>query len=158
MKRKTPGGIWALRAVTATIAIVVLIVIGTIAYSAYEDYNAIRSELAGGAHPAVAKAVTQGSSEIVSINVTFANRGLYPLNVSLSCTYPTSDVVCQTSSVAVPAGQTGTLHFKMTVVDAAQFLNSSNHTINGTVAIEMQPFVKLTVETDFGGFVSSGGA
>ncbi len=157
-KRKTPKGVWALRAVTATIAIVVLIVIGTIAYSAYEDYDAIRSELAGGSRPAVAQAVIQGSSEIVSINVTFANKGLYTLNVNLSCTYPTSNVVCQPSSVAVPPGQTGTLRFRMTVVDVAQFANSSDHKINGTVGIEMQPFVTLNVETDFGGFVSTGGA
>ncbi len=158
MKLKTPRGIWALRGVTATIAIIVLLVLGTIGYSAYEEYNLIRSELAGGAHPAVGRAVNLGPSQVVSINVTITNGGLYMFNVSVGCTYPSSNVVCALSSVAVPPGQTGVLHFHMTVVNLAQFSGSGDRTINGTIRVAMQPFVTLSINTDFGGFVNTGGA
>lgn len=157
-KRKTPGGIWALRAVTIIVALLVLLVVGSVGYSAYEDYTAVRSELAGGSQQAVGAAVRQGSSEVVSINITVPNRGLYTLNVTLTCDYPTSNVVCQTASVSVPPGQEGVLRFRMTVVDVVTFANSPDQSINGTVAVEMQPFVKLIIGTNFGGFVNTGGA
>ncbi len=158
MKLKTPRGIWALRAVTIVIALVVLLVVGTLAYSAYEDVTAVRSELAGGSQQAVAKAVMQGQSEIVTLNITVPNKGLYALNITVTCDYPTSNVVCQPANVVVPGGQEGVLHFKLTVANLAQFASSSNHRINGTVTAEMQPFAKISVVSDFGSFVNTGGA
>jgi uncharacterized protein (UPF0333 family) len=158
LKRKTPKGIWALRAVTISLAVVVIIVVGTVVYSGYEDYTALRAELAGGTQQAVGRAVLQGSTETVSINITVFNRGLYPLDVSLTCYYPTSNVLCQPADVNVPAGEQGVLSFRMTVFDLPQFESSGDHVINGTVAVTMAPFVSLTIGTDFGGFVSSGGA
>ena len=157
MKRRTPRGIWALRVVTIAIAIIVVLVIGSVAYSAYEDYTAIRSELAGGSSQAVGRAVLKGSSETISINITVPNRGLYALNVSMSCDYPTSNVVCSDAGVVVPAGSQGVLRFEMTVADVAQFEGSPNHSVNGTVAIQMPPFASVSVVTDFGGFVKQGG-
>ena len=157
VKRKTPMGIWALRGVTVAIALVVLLVIGSVVYSAYEDYTAVKAELAGGSQQAVGAAVLRGSTETVSINITVPNRGLYPLNVTLACDYPTTNVVCQRTSVNVAPGAEGVLRFRMTVFDLSQFENSGDNVINGTVAISMTPFVGLTVGTDFGGFVKTGG-
>ena len=157
-KRKTPRGIWALRGVTIAVALIVLIVIGTVAYSVYEDYSAVRPELAGGSQQAVGAAVLRGSTETVSINITVPNRGLYPLNVTLNCDYPTANVVCQRTSVDVSPGGQGVLRFRMTVLDVSQFESSSNHVINGTVAISMEPFVSLTIGTNFTRFINPGGA
>ena len=117
MKRKTPTGIWALRVVTIAIALIVIVIIGTVAYSAYEDYTVVRSELAGGSNQATAVVSPQGASETVSLNITLSNRGFYTLNVTVTCTYPSSNVVCQPASVSVPPGQDGVLRFRMTVVD-----------------------------------------
>jgi len=158
VKRKTPLGIWALRGVTVAIAVIVLLVVGTVAYSAYEDYTAVKAELAGGSNQAVGAAVLDGSAETVSINITVPNGGIYPLNVTLTCDYPTSNVVCQRTSVDVSPGSQGVLRFRMTVLDVSEFEGSGNQLINGTVAISMAPFVGLTVGTNFGGFVKTGGA
>jgi hypothetical protein len=156
LKRKTPSAIWALRGVTIVVALVVILVIGTIAYSAYEDYNGVRSEFAGGSQQATGKIVVQGPSEIISINITVPNRGLYALNVTVGCEGQTSNVVCQTAQVVVPAGGDGVLHFKMTVVDLSAFKSSSNHRINGTVTITLEPFATLSIGEDFSGFVNTG--
>ncbi len=156
MKTKTPRGIWALRAVTATITLIVLLVIGTVVYSAYEDYTAVRSELAGGSSQATGRAVLQGSSELISINITVPNSGLYPLNVTVTCTQKNPNIVCQPSRVNVPAGQQGVLHFHMTIVNLAQFAAASDHRIDGTVAIALVPFASLSIGFDLGGFVKTG--
>jgi len=158
VKRKTPTGIWVLRGVTVAVTLVVLLVVGTVVYSAYEDYSAVRAELAGGSQQAVGLAELRGSSETVSMNITVPNRGVYPLNVTLACSYPTPNVVCQRTSVDVSPGGEGVLRFRMTVANLSQFESSGNRAINGTVAISMTPFVGLTVWTDFGGFVKQGGA
>ena len=151
-------GIWALRGITVAVALIVLLVIGTVAYSAYEDYTAVKAELAGGSQQAVGAAVLRGAAETVSINITVPNHGLYPLNVTLNCDYPTTNVVCQRTSVDVSPGGEGVLRFRMIVSNVSQFEASGNQVINGTVAISMAPFVGLTVGTDFGGFVKTGGA
>ena len=158
VKRKTPTGIWALRGITVAITLIVLLVIGTVAYSAYEDYSAIKAELAGGSQQAVGAALIRGSVETVSINITVPNNGLYPLNVTLTCNYPTPNVACQRASVDVSPGGEGVLRFRMTVSNVSSFESSGNTVVNGTVAISMTPFVGLTVGTDFGGFVKTGGA
>jgi len=151
-------GIWALRGVTVAVALIVLLVVGTVVYSAYEDFSAVKAELAGGSQQAVGAAVLRGTTETVSINITVPNKGLYPLNVTLTCDYPTTNVVCQRTSVDVSPGGQGVLRFRMTVLDVPQFESSDNQVINGTVAISMEPFVGLVVGTNFGGFVKTGGA
>ena len=158
MKLKTPKGIWALRGVTIVIALTLILVIGSIAYSAYEEVVTVRSELAGGSAQAPVTVTQQGSGEVLSVNLTIPNKGLYNLNVTVTCDYPSSNVVCQKASVSIAPGQEGSLKFKIAIVDLAAFSSSTNHRINGTVRAEMQPFVALSVSTDFGGFVSTGGA
>ena len=157
MKRRTPGGIWALRAVTIAIALVVVIVLGTVAYSAYKDYTGVKSELSAGSGGATGKAVLQGTSEVISINITVPNNGLYTLNVTVTCDPTNTNVACQRSQVSVPAGQQQVLHFQMTIVNVAQFVASSDHRINGTVSITLEPFAGLTIGVDLGGYVQNPG-
>ncbi len=158
VKRKTPRGVWALRGVTIVVAVIVILVVGTVAYSAYEEYTVIKDELAGGSSQAAARAVLNGNTETVSINITVPNRGLYTLNVTLTCSYPTPNVVCTPAHVSVPAGGQDVLRFVMKVVDIQQYASSQDHSIIGTIAIQMLPFASVSVATDFSGFVNTGGA
>jgi hypothetical protein len=156
LRRKTPAGIWALRGVTIAIVLVVIIVVGTVGYSAYEDVTGIRSEIGAGPQQASGRAVLVGSSEVISINVTVPNNGLYTLNITITCDPQNANVVCEPSHVSVPSGGQQVLRFKMTVVNLQQFEASSNHRINGTVDISLQPFASLSVGVDLGGYVQTG--
>jgi hypothetical protein len=158
LKRKTPKGIWALRAVSISVALIVVIVIGTVGYSAYQDYTAVRAELSGGSQQAVGRATIQGQSEVVSLNITVPNQGLYTLNVTVVCGPQQLNVVCQPAQAVVPPGEQGVLRFQMTVQDLSQFEASSDHRINGTVVISMGPFASVSIGTDFGGFVATEGS
>jgi len=157
MKRTTPGGIWALRAVTATITIIVLVVVGTIAYSTYQDYSVIRSELPGTPNQPTGRIIQQGNTATVYINITIPNRGLYTLNVTVTCDRSNPNVVCAKAQVSVPAGGEQVLRVKMTVLNLQQYLASSNRRINGTVTAALEPFVSMTVVTDLSGLVKIGG-
>ncbi|MDG6916164.1 MAG: hypothetical protein JRM85_01040 [Nitrososphaerota archaeon] len=154
MKTRTPRGAWALRGVSAVVALMVILVVGTVAYSAYQDYTAVKAEL--GAGEAVGSAALQGSAEVVSINITVPNRGIYTLNVTVSCA-PTPGVACQPAQVSVPPGGEGVLHFRMTVADVSQFLATPGQRIDGTVAIRLVPFAALTIGVDLGAFVKAPG-
>jgi hypothetical protein len=156
MKHKTPTGLKVIRVVSISITLILVLVLGTVLYTTYQDWNAVRSELSGPSPQATGRAVLQGPSEIVSINITVPNKGLYTLNVTVSCT-PQSNIVCSPAGVSVPAGGQETLRFRMTVVDVAQFASSGNHRIDGTVAIQMVPFASLGIGVDLGGFVNQGG-
>ena len=134
-----------------------MLVIGTVAYSSYEDYSALRADrLLGTPRQAVGREVLRGTAETVSINITVPNRGLYSLNVTITCSYPTANVVCQRTSVDVAPGSQGVLYFVMNVGNVTQFETSVDQDINGTVAISMPPFAFLTIGTDLGGFVKTG--
>ena len=156
VKKKTPRGMKVIRGVSVAITLTLILVLGTVLFSAYQDWNAVKSELSGPSPEATGRAVMQGPSEIVSINITVPNRGLYTLNVTVSCT-PQTNIVCSRSGVSVPAGEQGTLRFKMTVVDLAQFVSSSSHRIDGAVAIQMVPFASVGIGVDLGGFVRQAG-
>lgn len=156
MKRRTPRGIWALRAVTVAMALIVILVIGGVVYSAYEDYTAVKPYLGSPQHPA-GSAVINGSTAIITFNVTVPNRGIFSLNVTVACVSPPLGVTCQRASVNVPPGQEEVLRFEMTVDNAQQFVSLPDHSINGTVAMGLVPFATLTVDVDFGGLLQSGG-
>jgi hypothetical protein len=156
MKRKTPTGLRVIKGISIAISLIVILVLGTVGYSAYQDYNAVKAELGGTSPQATGRAVMQGSSEIVSINITVPNRGLYALNVSVTCT-PQSNVVCSPTEVSVPAGEQGVLRFRMTIVDLAQYVSSNNHRIDGTLAVKLVPLASLAIGVDLGGFVQKGG-
>jgi uncharacterized repeat protein (TIGR01451 family) len=156
LKRRTPKGIWALRAVTASVAIIVLVVVGALAYSAYEDYSAVRPYISNPQHPA-GTASTQGTTGVITFNVTIPNRGVFALNVTVSCDSPPVGVTCQRASVNVAPGQQQVLLFTMTIANVQQFAAQSNHTINGTISMELAPFATLTATVNFGGIIQSGG-
>lgn len=156
MQRKTPGGIWALRTVTAVIAIVVVVVVGTVAYSAYEDFDGVRQELAGGLHPVAVTIVPQGAGESATLTVSVPNRGVYSLSLAAACESPPSGVTCAPAKVDIRPGATGTLNFTVTVANAQAFLQSGS-SINGTVTMSLEPFVSLSVGVDFGSYLTSAG-
>lgn len=153
--RRTPRGIWALRAVTLAIAVVVIIVVGTVAYSAYEDYSAVKPELTGGSSNPIGTMTQSGNTAVVSINLTVPNRGVFTLNVTLTCDSNTV-VTCTEGHVSVPPGGEGVLRFKMTITDLKTYV-ASNTQINGTVSMGLEPFVNLSVVTDLSGLVKVGG-
>ena len=153
--KRTPKGIWALRAVTLAIAVVVIIVVGTVAYSAYEDYTAVRPELTGGSSNPIGSVTQSGNTAVVSINLTIPNRGVYTLNVTLTCD-SNPVVTCTEGRVSVPPGGEDVLRFKMTITDLKTYV-ASNTRINGTVYMGLEPFVNLSVVTDLSGLVKVGG-
>ncbi|MDG7011257.1 MAG: hypothetical protein JRN57_03960 [Nitrososphaerota archaeon] len=155
MKPRTPRGIWALRVVTVTVALAVVVVAATVAYSAYEDYSGFRSGLSAGNKMVVGNAVYDQATgaETISFNVTVPNRGLYPLNVSISCSSASPSVQCRNATSDILPGQQGVLHFSMTVADVQQFLGSADRQINGTVAMTLAPFASLSVGVNFTSFV-----
>ncbi|MCL5671997.1 MAG: hypothetical protein JRM97_07875 [Nitrososphaerota archaeon] len=157
MKTRTPRGAWALRGVSVAVALAVILVVGTVAYSAYQDYTAVKAELGSGPGGAVGSATLQGSAEVVSINITIPNKGLYTLNVTVSCAL-TPGVTCQPAQVSVPPGGEGVLHFRMTVANLSQFLAVPGQRVDGTVAIGLVPFAGLTIGVDLGSFVKAPGA
>lgn len=158
MKRRTPRGVWALRSVTLVIALAVVLVIGTLAYSAYEDYSAIRPELAGGSNQVVGRGVTSGNTYTVSIDIPIPNRGLYTLNVTVACVAADPNVVCAPAKAVVPAGQTGNLSFRMTVLNMQEYTSSGDRRINGTIDISLEPFATVAIGVDLSGYVKGGGA
>lgn len=155
LKRKAPTGIKLLRLVTVLITLLVILVLGSIVYSVYEDYTAFTSNLNGAQF--AGKAVLQGSSETITMNVTVPNKGVYPLSVAVACSPRTTNVVCQPAEVVVQPGQQGVLRFRLTVANVQQFLSSGDHRIDGTVTMELVPLSTLSVSVDFGGFIKSGG-
>ena len=157
VKRKTPKGVWALRGVTVTIAVIVILVVAAVAYSAYEDYSAVRPYISDPQHPAGSSSL-QGTTGIITFNVTIPNRGLLALNVTVSCDSPPAGVSCQRASVEVAPGQQKVLLFTMSVANVQQFAAQPNHVINGTVSIGLVPFTTLSATVNFGGIIQSGGS
>jgi hypothetical protein len=153
MRRATPRGIWALRAVTVTLSIIVILVVGTVVYSAYKDFSTIRSELASGSNQVQRGVVQSGNSAVASLNITVSNSGLYTLDVTLNCDRSNPNVVCTAAHVSVPAGEQGVLRFKMTILSIQQYQASGNRRINGTVSAALEPFASITVVTDLSGLV-----
>ncbi len=137
------------------IAIVVIVVVAAVAYSSYEDYTAVKPYISNPQHPA-GTATLQGTTGIISFDVTIPNRGLLPLNVTVYCDSPPAGVTCVKASVDVLPGQQQELNFTMTIANAQQFAALPNHSINGTVDMQLVPFASLTVNVDFGGIIKSG--
>ena len=156
MKRRTPKGVWALRGVTAAIALIVIVVLAAVAYSAYEDYAAVRPYISDPQHPA-GTATVQGTTGYISFDVPITNRGLLPLNVTVSCDSPPAGVSCQRASVSIAPGQEQDLKFTMTIDNVQQFAAQANHTINGTISMGLVPFATLTAGVNCGGIIQSGG-
>jgi hypothetical protein len=157
LKAKAPRGIRVLGAVTIAITLLVFLVIASVVYSAYADYNAVSGELRGGPGASVKRTI-QGSSELVSLNVTVPNRGLYTLSVTISCNnpVPSSNTFCQPSTVTVKPGEQQVLELTIKIQSVAAY-RASNGFINGTVNIQMEPFASLSIGVNFGSLVGNGG-
>lgn len=156
-KHKKPGGIRALQAISITLTLVVLLVIGTIGYSGYMDYRGVASELGSGNSSLVSGKITnQGSGGVLTLNITIPNQGVYALEVSVSCDAKSLNVTCDQASVNVPAGQQGVLRFRMTIGNIAAYEASANKRINGTVAIQLEPFASVSVGVDLGSLIRQG--
>lgn len=160
MKPKTPGGVWALRGVTAVIALVVIVAFLAVGFSAYQDYNGVRSELSSGNKLVSGSAVYNPASgaETISFNVTVPNRGVLSLNVTMSCSTSSAYVSCQTARADIPPGGAQVLHFVMAVSSVQQFLSSSDRQVNGTIAMTLVPFATLSIGLNFTKYVQLPGA
>jgi hypothetical protein len=157
MKRKTPAGIRVLRVISIAITIVVMLLIGSVVYSAYEDYSGVTRDF-GSSGSGQVTAVQQGTAELVSLNVTIPNKGLFTLNVTVTCTDQNPNIACDRATVSVPPGGQDVLRFHMTIKDVAAYQASADHRINGTVTVELVPYTSLSVGVDLASLVNQGGA
>lgn len=135
-----------------------VLVVATVGFSAYQDYEAVRPEFQQGSSQVQAQAAPYGTSgATVSLNITIPNKGLYTLNVTLTCDHSNPEVVCTTASVSVPPGQQQVLRFVMKVLSVQAYQASNDHRINGTVIMALEPFASVTINTDLSGLVPGGG-
>jgi len=154
--KRTPRAMWAIRGFSIALAVIIVLAFGTVFYSAYVDYRGISDDVSNPAYHSVVRTM-DGDSESVAVNLTVPNHGLYTLQVSVSCPEPNVEagVSCEQSSVTVPAGQTRTLEFRITVADLSKFENSLSQQINGSVSIEIMPFASVSLSYDLGGLVEA---
>ncbi len=112
-----------------------------------------------GTSAVTAKTVLQGSSATVFLNVTVPNRGLLPLQASITCYPNQTDVSCVPANMTIGPGQVGTLHFRMTVSNYAQLEeNPGGLRANGTLSFVLVPFAGISVSVNLGSMVHQGGA
>ena len=160
MKREPSILARSLRAVALVITLVVVVSFATIGYTVYADVSNVVSTVGGGAPTSlvVAKTVVQGSATVVYLNVTLANRGLYPIALSLSCLPPVeSGITCTSPSITVLPGQSQTLQFMMAVQNYSQIAAGGLH-VDGQVVIALEPFASVSVAVDIGNLTTRGGA
>ena len=145
-----------LRIVSIALTIMVVLVIGSIGYSAYMDYQGVADELHTAPNSLASGTVTtEGQSGVVSINITIPNKGMYTLDVSVSCSSSDPNVVCQQASVSIPPGQSDTLRFRMTLVNYTEFLQSDMN-VRGNVTIQLEPMASLSVGVNLGSLIRQG--
>jgi hypothetical protein len=158
MKVKTPRGLKIIRTVTIVITLVVLAVVGSVIYSAYQGYNVALNEFKGG-QGITSTTSQQGLAQVATVNVTIPNKGLYDLNVTISCPSPQqgSNAYCQSGTMVVPPGQQGVLTFHVVVQDLSAFLGG-NREINATVSIALVPYASLSFVVNLGNYLKQGGA
>jgi len=147
---------WAIRGFSIALAVIIVLAFGTVFYSAYVDYRGISNDASNPAFHSVVRTM-DGNSETVAVNLTVPNQGLYALQVSVACPEPdvAAGVSCQHASVTVPAGQTRTLEFRITVANLARFESSLSQQINGSVSIEIMPFASVSLNYDLGSLVEA---
>ncbi len=158
MKREPSILASSLRAVALIITLVSIVTLSTVGYSAYADVSSVTSTLGGGLPTTsiTAETVVNGSAAIVYLNVTLANKGLYPISLSLTC-LPTngSGITCTSPSIMFLPGQSQTLHFVMTVENYSRFI-ARNMRVDGQVVVTLEPFASITVAVDLGTLVARG--
>ena len=159
MKREPSILASSLRVVVLVIALVSLVTFSTVGYSAYADVSNIINTVGGGSPTSsiTAEIVVQGSAAIVYLNVTLANRGLYPIALSLTCLPPSgSGIACTSPSIRVLPGQSRTLRFVMTVENYSQYAVGGMH-VDGQVVVTLEPFASIALAVNLGTLVTQGG-
>lgn len=159
MKREPSILASSLRAVALVITLVSLVTFSTVGYSAYVDVSNVINTVGGGSPTSAitANTVVQGSAATVYLNVTLANKGLYPISLSLTCLPPgASGITCTSPSIRVLPGQSQTLHFVMTVRNYPQFVAGGSH-VDGQVVVALEPFASISVTVNLGTLVARGG-
>ncbi len=149
----------SLRTVTLVIILVVLVTLSTVGYSAYADVSNVVNTVGGGSQTSTitAKTVVQDSTATVYLNVTLANKGLYPIALSLTCLPPGGNgITCTSPSITVLPRQSQTLHFVMTVENYTRFVAEGMH-VDGQVVVTLEPFASITVAVNLGTLVARGG-
>jgi hypothetical protein len=150
----------SLRAVALVIILVVLVSFATVGYTVYADVSNVVNTVGGSAPTSLvaAKTVIQGSAAVFYLNVTLANKGLYPVALSMSCLPPVeSGITCNSPSITVPSGQSQTLQFTMTVQNYSQIAAGGLH-VDGQVVVALEPFASIAVAVNIGNLTARGGA
>jgi len=145
--------------VALVITMVALVTFSTVGYTAYADVSNVISTVGGGSPtPAIsAKTVVQGLEATVYLNVTLANKGLYPITLSLACLPPSgSGITCTSPSIRVLPDQSQTLQFMMTVENYSQSAAGGLH-VDGQVGVTLEPFASIAVAVDLGTLAAHGG-
>jgi hypothetical protein len=147
----------SLRGVSIAITVLSIVIFATIAYSAYEDSVGILGIFGAGSQtPAItARAVYQGSTAVVSVNITLHNNGLYPLDISISCVQTPGglNATCNQPGTTIAMSQTETLHFTMMVTGVSPQTGAGGRPIDADVNVTLDPFVSLEVTANLGGLV-----
>jgi hypothetical protein len=88
---------------------------------------------------------------------TLANKGLYPIILSLTC-IPTKEsrIICTSPSITVLPGQSQTLRFVMTVENYTQS-GAGSLRVDGQVEVALEPFASIAVAVDVGTLAAQGG-
>lgn len=160
MKREPSILARSLRAVALVITLVVVVSFATIGYTVYADVSNVVSTIGGGSQTSLvaSKTVVQGSAAVDYLNVTLANKGLYPIALSLSCLSPAeSGITCTSPSITVLPGQSQTLQFMMTVQNYSQIAAGGLH-VDGQVVVALEPFASIAVAVDIGNLTARGGS
>ncbi|MGD1054625.1 MAG: hypothetical protein ABR867_00875 [Nitrososphaerales archaeon] len=159
MKREPSIMASSLRAVALVITLVSLVTFSTVGYTAYADVSNVLNTVGGSAPTSAitAKTVIQGSAALVYLNVTLANKGLYPITLSLTCLPPEgSGIVCTSPSITVLPGQSQTLRFVMTVENYTQS-GAGSLRVDGQVEVALEPFASIAAAVDLGSLIAKGG-
>ena len=141
------------------ITLVSLVTFSTVGYTVYADVSDTLNAVKGGTSTSAiaAKTVVQGSAAVIYLNVTLANKGLYPIVLSLTCLSPEeSGITCTSPSITVLPGQSQTLHFMMTVKNYIQSATGGLH-VDGQVKVTLEPFASIAVAVDLGSLIAHGG-
>lgn len=159
MKREPSILAHSLRAVVLVITLVSLVTFSTVGYSAYADVSNVLNAVKSGSPTSAitAETVVQGSAATVYLNVTLANKGVYPVILSLTCLPPEkSGIACNSPSITVLPGQSQTLRFVMTVENYSQSAAGGLH-VDGQVQVTLWPCASVAVAVDLGTLAAKGG-
>ena len=142
------------------ITLVVLVSFATVGYTVYADVSNVVNTIGGSAATSLVTTTTvvQGSATVFYLNVTLANKGLYPVALSMSCLPPIeSGITCNSPSITISPGQSQTLQFTMRVQNYSQIAAGGLH-VDGQLVVALEPFASIAVAVNIGNLTARGGA